>query len=120
MDIPYSAKFWRGKTLATLVNRWPFANILPCQIHLNFFEFDQLSSLQSSLGPMMVQVIDPPRQINKEHIVEMVQGTCPTVTFPDGDGFRTATVKVSCGLLGSLSHGRFTLSTAASQISMYL
>ncbi|MCY3929118.1 MAG: hypothetical protein OXG81_12665, partial [Acidobacteria bacterium] len=30
----------RGKTLANLANRWPFANILPRQIHLNYFEFD--------------------------------------------------------------------------------
>ena len=28
----YSAKFWRGKTLANLANQTPFANILPCQI----------------------------------------------------------------------------------------
>ena len=30
--IPYSAKFWRGKTLANLANCTSFANILPSQI----------------------------------------------------------------------------------------
>ena len=30
--IPYSTKFWRGKTLANLAKRMPFANILPSQI----------------------------------------------------------------------------------------
>ena len=32
LRIPYSATFWRGKTLANLANRTPFANILPRQI----------------------------------------------------------------------------------------
>jgi len=34
--IPYSAKFWRGKTLVNLVNRISFANILPNQIYFFF------------------------------------------------------------------------------------
>ena len=34
MNIPYSAKFWWGKTLANLANQSYFANVLPLQIYL--------------------------------------------------------------------------------------
>ena len=30
--VPYSTKFWQGKTLVNLVNQTPFANISPSQI----------------------------------------------------------------------------------------
>ena len=33
-EVPYSAKFWRRKTLANLANRIAFANILSRQNHL--------------------------------------------------------------------------------------
>ena len=31
-SLPYSTKFWQGKTLVDLANRLPFTNILPSQI----------------------------------------------------------------------------------------
>ena len=50
--------------------------------------------------------------MNEEHIVDV----CPTVMFP---GFCAATIKLLCRLPGSLSHGRLTLLTTKSQISLY-
>ena len=32
LQLPYSAKWWRGKTLVNLVKQTSFANILPSQI----------------------------------------------------------------------------------------
>ena len=36
-NLPYSAKFWQGKTSENLANGIVFANILPCQIHPSYF-----------------------------------------------------------------------------------
>ena len=40
----YSAKFWRWKTLANLVNWMPFANILSSQIQLKYFFIQKIAA----------------------------------------------------------------------------
>ena len=57
-------------------------------------------SAEYCLSPVTVQTIDPSCWMNEEHIAEITRGVCLTLTFPDRDGFHTATAKVSCEFPG--------------------
>jgi len=118
VELPYSAKFWRGKTLA---NWMSFANILPKILA-------KIRSLHACtyVSRVTTHTINSPLRINIEQTIEISLGRCrtwPTMTLvPAWASFRHSYCWCrpgSCGLPGSLSQGSSSPSMAASQISLY-